>query len=127
MHVFRSPFRWRAFARNYRLEAAPFLLATATTALRQIANVANNQSALTTGVEHDCIGDLNDIVSHDNGSLSIRIAVPTPQGRGLTLPFQFSTARMALSSCTHIPPALRLTLRCQDAREPSDSINRRVE
>jgi hypothetical protein len=50
----------------------------------QITNVTNDQATPTPGAGHNYIGDLSEIVSPGNGSVSLRIAVPIPKGRGLT-------------------------------------------
>ena len=60
-----------------------------TTAQAQITNVTNDQATPKLGIGHDYIGTLNEIVSPSNGSLSVRINVPSPSGRGLSFPFSF--------------------------------------
>lgn len=67
-----------------------FSLLTGVNCWGQITNVTNDQATPMPGVGHDYIGILDEIVSPSNGSLSIRISVPTPPGRGVNLPFQFS-------------------------------------
>jgi len=66
------------------------VLSLANFAHAQITNVTNDQATPIPGVGHDYLGTLEEIVSPGNGSLSLRIAVPTPGGRGITLPFRFS-------------------------------------
>ncbi len=56
----------------------------------QITNVTNDQATPVPGVGHDYIKMLNETVNPANGSVSVRIDVPTPQGRGLSLPFAFA-------------------------------------
>ena len=56
----------------------------------QITNVTNGQQVPTPGVGHDYIGTISEVVTPANGSLSIRIPLPTPPGRGITLPLQFT-------------------------------------
>jgi hypothetical protein len=52
---------------------------------------ANNQTSNPVpGVGHDYIHMLNETVNPANGSVSLRIQVPIPKGRGLTLPFAFA-------------------------------------
>jgi hypothetical protein len=59
-------------------------------ALSQITNVTDDQSTPTAGAPHDYIKMLNETVNPANGSVSIRINVPVPKSRGITLPFSFS-------------------------------------
>jgi hypothetical protein len=56
----------------------------------QITNVSNNQSIPAPGRGHEYIGTLSDIVSPSNGSLSLRIPLPSAKGRGISLPLQIS-------------------------------------
>lgn len=42
------------------------------------------------GVGHDYVKAISETVDPGSGSVSLRIAVPMPQGRGLTLPFSFA-------------------------------------
>jgi RHS repeat-associated protein len=53
----------------------------------QVTNVTNDQATPAPGVGHDYIQALNETVSPGNGSLSLRIQVPLPAARGLSLPF----------------------------------------
>ena len=59
-------------------------------ALAQITNVTDDQSTPTPGAGHDYIKMFNETVNPANGSVSLRIDVPVPTGRGLTLPFSFA-------------------------------------
>src|SRR5260370_550044 len=56
----------------------------------QVANVGDDTSAPIPGVGHDYIKMLSETVVPSNGSASLRIGVPMPKGRGLTLPFAFA-------------------------------------
>jgi RHS repeat-associated protein len=53
----------------------------------QITEVNNATSTPVAGVGHDYIHLLGETVNPANGSVSLRIKVPVPPGRGLTLPF----------------------------------------
>ena len=52
--------------------------------------MTDDQSTPTPGAGHDYIHLLNETVNPANGSLSIRIGVPTVKGRGISLPFSFN-------------------------------------
>jgi YD repeat-containing protein len=56
----------------------------------QITNVTDDQSTPVPGAGHDYIHLLSETVNPANGSLSIRIGVPTPKGLGISLPFSFN-------------------------------------
>jgi RHS repeat-associated protein len=56
----------------------------------QITGVGNDQAPPTPGVGHDYIHFLTETVNPANGSLSVRVEVPVPKGRGLTIPFAFA-------------------------------------
>jgi RHS repeat-associated protein len=56
----------------------------------QITSVSNSTSTPTQGVGHDYIKLLNETVNPANGSVSLRIQVPIPPGRRLTVPFSFN-------------------------------------
>ena len=58
--------------------------------LAQITNVTDMTSTPLPGTGHDYFKMLSETVNPANGSLSIRIGVPVPPGRGLTLPFSFA-------------------------------------
>src|SRR3954464_8433951 len=66
------------------------LLLSAWLVQAQITNVTNSTSTPTPGSGHDYIKMLNETVNPANGSVSIRIAPPVPQARGLTIPFTFA-------------------------------------
>ena len=55
----------------------------------QITNVTNDTSTPIPGAGHDYFKLLNETVNPANGSLSLRIGVPMPPGRRLTVPFSF--------------------------------------
>lgn len=68
---------------------AIFLLLSAILAPAQITNVTGEQSPPIEGAGHDYIKMLNETVNPGVGSVSIRIDVPVPPGRGMTVPFSF--------------------------------------
>ena len=55
----------------------------------QITNVTDDVATPIPGAGHDYIRLLSETVNPANGSLSLRISVPLPKGRGITLPFSF--------------------------------------
>lgn len=65
-------------------------LVSSSFAWSQINNVTNDQATPTAGAGHDYLKMVNETVNPANGSVSLRIAVPTPKGRGLTIPFAFA-------------------------------------
>lgn len=56
----------------------------------QMTAVTNSTSAPIPGAGHDYIKMLSETVDPANGSLSLRLQVPVPPGRALTIPFSFS-------------------------------------
>ena len=62
------------------------ILALQSVAFGQITNVTDDQTTPIPGTGHDYIGMVNETVDPANGSLSIRIGLPVPPGRGLTVP-----------------------------------------
>jgi hypothetical protein len=56
----------------------------------QVQNVTDTTSTPVPGVGHNYLGMLNETVEPANGAVSLRIGVPVPQGRRLTLPFSFA-------------------------------------
>jgi RHS repeat-associated protein len=56
----------------------------------QITDVNNGTSTPIQGAGHDYLRMLNETVNPANGSVSLRIQVPVPPGRQLTLPFSFA-------------------------------------
>lgn len=59
-------------------------------ACAQLTNVTDTQSTPIEGAGHDYIKMLSETVNPSNGSLSLRIEVPMPKGRGISLPFAFT-------------------------------------
>jgi hypothetical protein len=76
--------------RSLVLALAFLTLSCAPPALAQAVNVADTTSTPIPGVGHDYIRMLDETVNPANGSLSLRIQTPTPQGRGVTIPFGFA-------------------------------------
>src|SRR5438093_9970 len=72
----------------------PTALAFCTLAARpargQITNLSDVTSTPIPGAGHNYLGVLNETVNPANGSVSLRISVPMPKGRGLTVPFSFA-------------------------------------
>jgi hypothetical protein len=66
------------------------LFLTIPTSRSQITNVTNDQSTPIPGAGHDYIKLLSETVNPANGSVSLRLNVPVPQGRGLSIPFGFA-------------------------------------
>ncbi len=58
-------------------------------ALAQIINVDNTTSTPIPGAGHDYIHLLSETVNPANGSVSLRIQIPMPKGRGISIPFSF--------------------------------------
>jgi hypothetical protein len=75
----------RLFAFVQRCAFVTFLLAVASHA--QITDISNSTSVPIPGAGHNYIQLLSETVDPANGSLSLRLAVPVPHGRGLTIPF----------------------------------------
>jgi RHS repeat-associated protein len=67
-----------------------FALAAVATTHAQITNVTNATSTPIPGAGHDYIKMLSETTDPANGTVSIRLGVPIPPGRGMTLPFSFS-------------------------------------
>jgi hypothetical protein len=55
----------------------------------QITQIGDDTSVPIAGVGHDYIKMLDETVNPANGSVSLRIQVPVPKGRGITVPFSF--------------------------------------
>ncbi len=68
---------------------ACLLLFICAVAHAQISTVTEDTSTPIEGAGHDYIHLLSETVNPANGSVSLRIQVPIPKGRGLTLPFSF--------------------------------------
>lgn len=56
----------------------------------QLTNVTDVTSTPIPGAGHDYIGLLSETVNPANGAVSLRIQVPIPPGRGVTMPFSFT-------------------------------------
>jgi RHS repeat-associated protein len=72
-----------------RLAVSLVSLVVVSTASAQITNVTGDQAPPVEGAGHDYIKMLNETVNPGNGSVSIRINVPVPPSRGITVPFSF--------------------------------------
>ncbi|MGH9354576.1 MAG: hypothetical protein ACRD10_00420, partial [Terriglobia bacterium] len=70
--------------------SACLLLISTSFACGQIINASADQQAPIPGAGHDYIHMLTETVNPADGSLNVRIQVPIPKGRGLTLPFSFA-------------------------------------
>jgi hypothetical protein len=66
------------------------ILIAASSVRAQLQNATNIVQTPTPGSGHDYFKMLNETVNPASGELSIRISVPTPPGRQLTLPFSFA-------------------------------------
>jgi RHS repeat-associated protein len=75
---------------RYFLLACLFFLFFAALSFAQTANVDNTTSTPTEGVGHDYIHLLSETVNPANGSVSLRIELPIPNGRGIGMPFAIS-------------------------------------
>jgi YD repeat-containing protein len=76
---------------NYRFVFVLLLsLISFSIARAQITNVTNDQSTPVTGTGHDYIHMLDETVNPANGSVSLRLKTPMPEGRRLSIPFGFS-------------------------------------
>ncbi len=67
-----------------------FILIFTPFAVAQVANVTNTTSTPIPGAGHDYINMLTETVNPPNGSVSLRIQVPTPKARALSIPFSFN-------------------------------------
>ena len=67
-----------------------FVLLAAPPGWGQVRNVTDDQATLSPGAGHDYIRMLTETVNPANGALSVRLQVPMPKGRGLTVPFAFA-------------------------------------
>jgi len=72
-------------------------------AAAQISNVTNTTSTPIQGTGHDYIKLLSETVNPANGSVSVRIALPTAKSRGITLPFSIAYDS---NGVRHLEPAL---------------------
>ena len=78
------------------------LLSVASPSRAQITSSTGSGATPTEGVGHDYIKMLNESVNPANGAVSIRIQLPTPPGRRLSLPFSFNYD----SNATYTPQGL---------------------
>jgi RHS repeat-associated protein len=67
---------------------AVFLVGTAVQA--QVTNVTDIESTPIPGAGHDYLHMVDETVNPANGALSLRIQVPAPKSRGMTMPFAFA-------------------------------------
>src|SRR2546422_232808 len=56
----------------------------------QVADITGATSTPSPGVGHDYLHLLDETVDPANGGVSVRMNIPVPPGRGLTLPFSFN-------------------------------------
>jgi len=85
----RRPHARRCSLSAQTLIALCAVLTFAPLALAQVTNVDNTTSTPIPGVGHDYIHLLSETVNPANGSVSLRIQVPMPKGRGISIPFSF--------------------------------------
>lgn len=76
-----------------RIRSIPWLVVLVVICATQLASgqsgpvVSNITAPPVPGAGHDYIGMLNETVNPGSGSVSLRIDIPTPEGRGLNFPF----------------------------------------
>ncbi len=80
----------RFLSRRLSLILALFYLYAVSPCRAQVQSVTDVESTPIPGAGHDYLHMLNETVNPANGSVSVRISVPVPEGRGLTLPFSFA-------------------------------------
>jgi RHS repeat-associated protein len=98
-------------SRAVRLLFISGILSLTTMVHAQFSNVSDVEAAPIPGVGHDYIHMLNETVNPANGSLSVRIDVPVPQGRKLTVPFSFqynSNGAIPITSSGALPTYYQL-------------------
>jgi YD repeat-containing protein len=86
------------------LVSACFTLLSSLLACGQVTNVTGDQAPPIPGAGHDYIHMLNETVNPANGSVSLRIELPVPPGRGLPVPFSFAYDSNAALHMTTFPP-----------------------
>ncbi|HXJ40816.1 MAG TPA: hypothetical protein VNH18_16160, partial [Bryobacteraceae bacterium] len=67
-----------------------FTVLCTATSQAQLTNVTNATATPTAGVGHDYFKLLDETVDPSSGAVSVRIGVPVPPSRGLTIPFAFT-------------------------------------
>jgi hypothetical protein len=87
------------------LLSACLLLLAAPAAHGQITNVDDTTSTPIEGAGHDYIKAMGETVNPANGSLSVRIQLPIPKGRGITPTFSIGYDS---NSANHIEPGATL-------------------
>lgn len=80
---FFNLFPFRAFV------LTSLFVVTASLLQAQITSITDSTTTPIEGAGHDYIHLLSETVNPANGSLSFRLEVPIPKGRGLTIPFSF--------------------------------------
>jgi RHS repeat-associated protein len=84
-----TSFRFDAL-RKYSLRIIGLVLFGSSLALAQVVTPTDTIAPPVPGVGHDYINMLNETVNPENGGVSLRIQVPVPPGRKLTVPFSFN-------------------------------------
>jgi hypothetical protein len=79
--------RYRCMTRLSLSIAAAALMLPGTLSPSQTVNLGDDVSRPIPGAGHDYIHMLSETVNPANGSLNIKIDLPIPKGRGLSLPF----------------------------------------
>ncbi|HWX55736.1 MAG TPA: RHS repeat-associated core domain-containing protein [Verrucomicrobiae bacterium] len=72
------------------LQVVSFVLILAMPGRAQITEVKNTTSTPVPGSGHSYLGFLNETTNPANGSVSLRIQLPVPSGRGISLPFSIA-------------------------------------
>ena len=76
----------------------------------QLLDITNQTRVPTPGADHDYVQMLSETVDPSSGSASVRIAVPMPRGRMITLPFNFDYDSSGLFYVTGLQPYYSSTL-----------------
>ena len=74
---------------RHSLTVAALVLLVAIPCRAQVSRITNETATPVPGAGHDYIKFLSETVNPANGSVSVRIQIPTPKGRVLTIPFSF--------------------------------------
>jgi hypothetical protein len=86
-----SSYLRRLIAAGHAVIALACLMLLTTSSLwAQLQNISNMVQTPAPGSGHDYIKLLSETVSPSNGQVSIRINVPMPPGRGISIPFGFA-------------------------------------